>query len=511
MDKELSSQQLQEYMRQILERRHFMNKTCILAMLLMCILMVTLSACVGEPNVTAEEFTEPRNVAGQEKIASAEKQDPIYFTEAQTKSSTEKAQNKITLFDVEAKYGGDVRLIYPNFDELSVGVIYDSNDDSFYIFFDSEGVVHRITEDYIRSGFYEGMCIHNPKYMMDETGRLFRPQFLQDDEKIIRYAKDDFGVVFWTAKKVDSLEGSKVILTVWSSSGEMIAQFDSSQEEFEECSATSLYCNITDLNNRDGLEYVGGYIYRTKGALSDYYFLNIATKSVHYMRHNSTYPIVYPNGSFIFSDAHLLDNEWNILLGWENMVHTGPGNPVLSEGLIYLDGYINEVGGIKYPSGFYDPNLYCVIDLSQYKVQSISRSNISPRFVNGYAVLQLSNSDNVSFWGVMNRKGEWTFEPQKGYVNSFVPFKDGLLINVTSEKESNDFQTFTEDGKSLGESWHGLSLNLNYENIINGSYYLPWKYDTDDIFLYLSVTDYENNYFNHIIKVKEDGSYIRLS
>lgn len=53
------------------------------------------------------------------------------------------------------------------------------------------------------------------------------------------------------------------------------------------------------------------------------------------------------------------------------MIYKGPGSPVLSEGLIYLDGHINEAHASYYPSGFYDVDLNLFIDLSQYDVQAI--------------------------------------------------------------------------------------------------------------------------------------------
>lgn len=160
-------------------------------------------------------------------------------------------QDKITLADIEAEYGEDVSLRYPNFAELSVGVVENTN---YYILFDSNGIVHHITGKRINSGFYDGMCRLNDEYMMDEAGNTLRPQFLSDGEKLIRYAKDDFGAVLWTVQKVDLLEGSKTTLTAWTSTGEMLAQFDSTQEPFTETSASALY----EVLAGGDLEYQGG-------------------------------------------------------------------------------------------------------------------------------------------------------------------------------------------------------------------------------------------------------------
>ena len=58
--------------------------------------------------------------------------------------------------------------------------------------------------------------------------------------------------------------------------------------------------------------------------------------------------------------------------------------------------------------------MYQVIDMSLYNIQSIYEDE--PRFINGYAVLQMKNPEGVPFWGVIKRDGTWAAEPQKGSV-----------------------------------------------------------------------------------------------
>lgn len=402
-------------------------------------------------------------------------------------------QDKITLADIEAEYGEDVSLRYPNFAELSVGVVENTN---YYILFDSNGIVHHITGKRINSGFYDGMCRLNDEYMMDEAGNTLRPQFLSDGEKLIRYAKDDFGAVLWTVQKVDLLEGSKTTLTAWTSTGEMLAQFDSTQEPFTETSASALY----EVLAGGDLEYQGGYAYRIKQN-TQYFFLDIDTKQVHYRRDGGKYPSVQSDGTYTLSCTYsnfyyteLMDKKWNVLPGWEAMIYKGPGSPVLSEGLIYLDGHINEAHASYYPSGFYDVDLNLFIDLSQYDVQAIYGE--CPRFQNGYAVIQLKNSDDIPFWGVMSKDGTWAFEPRMGKVCSFVPFGDGLFINVESDGGSTGYQTFTETGESLWELWDGIQFSRS-------------TYEFCDDFLYIQVWDGDYNHL-HIIKAERNGAYTYL-
>lgn len=479
-----------------------MNKNRILTMLTIGALVVILCACGKEANMTSDGLV-PENSVSQEKVTSVEEQ---------SENPTTKGQNKVTLSDVEAEINGRFNLKWLNSKELSVGVIYDSNYDSVHVLFDSEGVVHYITEDNIQSGFYDGMCKYSQQEMMDETGRPFRPRFLQEDEEIVRYAKDDFGVVLWTAKKIDSLDGSKTILTAWTSTGTMLAQFDSSQEAFEEISASSLYDALFENQH---FIYQGGYTYLIV-CRSQYYFLNLDTKQVHCIRSDGGYPSIQSDGAYKLKCTksgnmwytQLMDKEWNILPEWENMTYRGPGSPIMNEGLIYLDGHINEPNGPHYPSGFYDPSLNCIIDLTQYDVQPISNYELSPRFINGYTVLQLENSDHVPFWGVMSKDGAWMFEPRIGVVNSYVPFKDGLLVNIEAEKDSKIYRTFTETGESLGEKWDSISFELSSGE--NSFEYGRTPYETDKNYLYLVLIDYKD-YSEHIIKVNPDESFTYLN
>ena len=53
--------------------------------------------------------------------------------------------------------------------------------------------------------------------------------------------------------------------------------------------------------------------------------------------------------------------------------------------------------------------------------------------MNGYAVLQLRNPDGVLFWGVMDKNGNWTSQPQKGTIKYVFPTADGVLISTSEE------------------------------------------------------------------------------
>lgn len=83
-----------------------------------------------------------------------------------------------------------------------------------------------------------------------------------------------------------------------------------------------------------------------------------------------------------------------------------------------------------------------------------------------------------------------------GKVCSFVPFGDGLFINVESDGGSTGYQTFTETGESLGELWDGIQFSRS-------------TYEFCDDFLYIQVWDGDYNHL-HIIKAERNGAYTYL-
>lgn len=96
--------------------------------------------------------------------------------------------------------GEAVSLLYPNFSEYSVGeYIKTGKDTASYCLFDANGNVSCLTDEWIFSGFHNGMCMVRTgteviehknsgpsrlkiNNMMDKDGKIFRPAFLPDDE-----------------------------------------------------------------------------------------------------------------------------------------------------------------------------------------------------------------------------------------------------------------------------------------------------------------------------------------
>ena len=93
------------------------------------------SPCVNFQGSQTEE-SEETAPSPAETTESQELEAPVESGNASGQGDTvvpKDEQDKITLADIEAEYGEDVSLRYPNFAELSVGVVENTN---YYILFD---------------------------------------------------------------------------------------------------------------------------------------------------------------------------------------------------------------------------------------------------------------------------------------------------------------------------------------------------------------------------------------
>ena len=112
-----------------------------------------------------------------------------------------------TLTEVMKEYSG-CGLSYPNFEELSVGMLY-KGEEHKYCLFDKDGKVHHVFDEdtNVVSGFYNGMCLTGGRVMSTEDGTTFR-------RPIFRQKKFWFPILKMTAGRFFGLSGRKIPLKV---------------------------------------------------------------------------------------------------------------------------------------------------------------------------------------------------------------------------------------------------------------------------------------------------------
>lgn len=149
-----------------------------------------------------------------------------------------------TLTEVMKEYSG-CGLSYPNFEELSVGMLY-KGEEHKYCLFDKDGKVHHVFDEdtNVVSGFYNGMCLTGGRVMSTEDGTTFRPSYIPAEEVLVSYFKNDSGTILWSVRQEDTIEGSKTILTAWDTTdGTVRFQCDTTQPAFVKVNSnpSSLY------------------------------------------------------------------------------------------------------------------------------------------------------------------------------------------------------------------------------------------------------------------------------
>ena len=112
----------------------------------------------------------------------------------------------------------------------------------------------------------------------------------------------------------------------------------------------------------------------------------------------------------------------------------------------------------------------------------------------------MRNPDGVLFWGVMDKNGNWTSQPQKGTIKYVFPTADGVLIS-TCEENTDMYQTYNQNGAKL-QNWDGLHFNGYYGDADKKTTY--GSYEVYDGFLYTDLS-------GHIAKISSGGTFEMLS
>ncbi len=458
-----------------------------------------LSSCGSEGTSSFSELmASKKNGAQQSPLTKMPEHMESMYGMEETSDSALTNETYPTLKEVMGDYSG-CSLQYPNFEELSVGMLY-KGEEHKYCLFDKDGKVHHMFDNDIDivSGFYNGMCMTAERVMSMEDGTTFRPSYIPADEVLVSYFKNDSGTILWSVKQEDAIEGSKTILTAWDTTdGSVRFQCDTTQPEFVEVNSNpaALYEKMTGGFNNIIYEGGGTYLIKNAGYLGNVE-VNIYAGSD---EAPEKYNLAVSGGHGTIMYIAVRDGNLESFPEWENIASKRSCYPVLHEGLIFMSAWRNEVNGAEYPAGFYDIHLNRVIDLSEYDVRPISE-NSEPRFMNGYAVLQLRNPDGVLFWGVMDKNGNWTSQPQKGTIKYVFPTADGVLIS-TCEENTDLYQTYDQNGAKL-QNWDGLQFNGYYGYADEGTTY--GSYEVYDGFLYTDLS-------GHIAKISSSGTFEMLS
>lgn len=303
-------------------------------------------------------------------------------------------------------------------------------------------------------------------YYIDEA--YIVPTFCDNGEEIVEMYQDETGGTIWTVQKVDTIEGSEIIIRARSPIDyEVKLTLSTNDETFanETMSIEDIYTALTDDYPRygRGIDHVDGPIYYFYTSTTGY-IMNVKTgKTFAYDGKYGTPIVYYENGITQVLSSNTLVEYYEFYDEDGNKIFRGDTG-ILGDGLVYInqnqEGLFNSFGTDTI--GFYDIRTgQCVIDLSQYTVTS------SPSFVNGYAMINLKNPDDQDFWGILSKDGTWRLEPRKGKGKKFKTLMEFGLVQT--EDGIFDF-----DGNDVSERFGNAQFEESiYNNMMikNGCLY----------------------------------------
>lgn len=199
------------------------------------------------------------------------------------------------------------------------------------------------------------------------------------------------GDVIWVQTETSDLNGTVNTLTAYDEFQNVIFQIDSNDPIFTEPGHSKDDLKDSVGYNCNGVSYCGGRIFCVADIL-----INIDTgeKFENYGENFSSgygisiHGIRDVHGNFVIDAAKSP--------AFRQIVNEGSDFTQFQDGLFY-------VSDLK---RFYDINLNCVLDLSQYKITSDSL-----QFQDNLCAVELKNPDGDALYGLIDKQGNWVFGP----------------------------------------------------------------------------------------------------
>lgn len=271
---------------------------------------------------------------------------------------------------------------------------------------------------------------------------------LKTGEEIVTLSADKTGITLWTRRTADTYDSHITDLFAKDMSGN-IKQTWSSQNELTE---DIEYVNIIEHIN--GSNYVYCYY-------DNYVILNVETGSVVSIgeQHSGIrLDTMFDDGSFMTASGNGVNYRgltWHTPNGdvkkelllyapnkYENVVQSSYG-----EGLMYVKGEINDV----LYQGFVDENGGFVINLDV----NLNITNW-PVYREGYALVELENDGGETFVTLLDKAGNFAFEPIKGEVLGQWAYFGKLEGHQYYIEQNDDFYYLNSDG-SIEKADHDFS------------------------------------------------------
>lgn len=287
------------------------------------------------------------------------------------------------------------------------------------------------------SGFIQNLClIQREGYkciLIDESGSQVFSDLTTGDSECLMLSENNGKINIWLHIVKDTYDGHSETLQVIDGEGKVISEYVGLNmghiKHMGEINSKGLELK----NLGDGMYQCSRYVFNTN---NNSYFLYEDNRGLSEEIRN------FENGYGVGEDGKIINS--NGVVRFTKPNRTAMGN--YREGVYFLGNWEEIYSHGKYHStfrgAFYNVNGQVELDVSQYTLVNV------PFFEDGYCVMNILNEAGVIFTAVMNRNGEFLFEPVEGQrtvkISEEIIVVNGDLIQIY-DLEQNTINTLDDD------------------------------------------------------------------
>lgn len=272
------------------------------------------------------------------------------------------------------------------------------------------------------SGFIQNLClIKHEGYrctLIDESGSQVFTDLTTGDSECLMLSENNGKINIWLHIIKDTYDGHSEILRVVDGEGMTISEYAGlNMGHIKHMGQISSFEDGLELRNLgEGMYQCGGYVFNTNNnsyfRYEDYRGFSVSVRD-------------FDGGYGMASDGKLIDSNGNVIYSTVGGAEVGS----YREGVFFMGDweeiFISGKYYDTYRGSFYNSNGQVELDISQYSLLSV------PVFEEGYCIMEILNEAGVTFTAVMDRAGEFLFEPIEG-VQTVKISEEMIVVNGDS-------------------------------------------------------------------------------
>lgn len=313
------------------------------------------------------------------------------------------------------------------------------------------------------SGFVQNLClIQREGYnciLIDESGNQIFTDLTKGDSECLMLSENNGKINIWLHIIEDTYDGHSETLRVVDGEGTTVSEYALNMGQIKHMGQTSSFENGLELRNLgEGMYQCGGYVFNTN---NNSYFRYEDYRGL------SEEIMNFDDGYGMGVDGKLIDSNGNVILSTSGGAKVGE----YREGVFFVGDWEEIYASGKYyytyRGSFYNSNGQVDLDISQYSLLNI------PEFKEGYCVMYILNEAGVAFTAVLDRVGEFLFEPIEGKQNveiseeMIVVNGDSIQIYDIKENTTNTISDNIERVYDFNDGWAAFRTSQDNQGFID--------------------------------------------